>query len=82
MRPLTAKHRLYAHKGILKWLGENNYTMAQLSEETNIPYSTLKRKIYRLTEWRFDELIRLINVTGRTFEDLFAEEIAERRDNA
>lgn len=79
MRTPTVKHRLYAHKGIMKWLGDHNYTMTQLSAETNIPYSTLKRKIYRLTEWRLDELIRLINVTGTTFEDLFEEELKERK---
>lgn len=79
MRRPTIKHRTYAHKGIMKWLGDNDYTMTRLADETNIPYSTLKRKVYRLTEWRFDELIRLINVTGKTFEELFEEEIEERK---
>jgi hypothetical protein len=49
--------------------------MKWLSAETNIPYSTLKRKIYRQTEWRTGEINRLLSVTGMTYEEIFREDI-------
>lgn len=45
--------------------------MKWLSNETNIPYSTLKRKIYNFTEWRSGEIDRVLAVTHKTYEELF-----------
>ena len=49
--------------------------MKWLSETTNIPYSTLKRKIYNHTEWRSGEIDRLLAVTQKTYEELFKKDI-------
>lgn len=49
--------------------------MKWLSTETNIPYSTLKRKMYRKNEWKKWEIDRLLSVTGKTYEELFREDI-------
>ena len=67
--------REYGYQRILQWLYDNHHTMKWLSDETNIPYSTLKRKIYRITEWRTGEINRLLSVTGMTYEEIFSEDI-------
>ena len=45
--------------------------MKWLSDMTNIPYSTLKRKIGNQTEWRSGEIDSVLLVTGKTYEELF-----------
>lgn len=61
----------YGNQKILQWLYDNHRTMKWLSNETNIPYSTLKRKIYNFTEWRSGEIDRVLAVTHKTYEELF-----------
>lgn len=48
--------------------------MKWLSEQTNIPYSTLKRKIYRINDWKKREIDQLLSVTGMTYEETFRED--------
>lgn len=48
--------------------------MKWLSEQTNIPYSTLKRKIYRINDWKKWEIDQLLSVTGMTYEETFRED--------
>lgn len=67
--------REYGYQAIFQWLYDNHRTMKWLSVQTNIPYSTLKRKIYRKTEWRTGEINRLLSVTGMTYEEIFREDI-------
>ena len=67
--------REYGYQAIFQWLYDNHHTMKWLSAQTNIPYSTLKRKIYRKTEWRTGEINRLLSVTGMTYEEIFREDI-------
>lgn len=66
--------RTYGYGKIFQWLEQNNHSMKWLSDETNIPYSTLKRKINRITEWRTGEINRLLAVTGMTYEEIFIED--------
>ena len=63
--------REYGNQKILQWLYDNRRTMKWLSDETNIPYSTLKRKVGNRTEWRTSEIDRILFVTGKTYEELF-----------
>lgn len=49
--------------------------MKWLSDQTNIPYSTLKRKMYKHTEWRTGEINALLSVTGMKYEEIFREDI-------
>lgn len=67
--------REYGYQRIFQWLYDNHHTMKWLSAQTNIPYSTLKRKMYKHTEWRTGEIDRLLSVTGMTYEEIFREDI-------
>lgn len=66
--------REYGYQRIQQWLYDNHHTMKWLSEQTNIPYSTLKRKIYRYNDWKKWEIDRLLSVTGMTYEETFRED--------
>lgn len=67
--------REYGNQKILQWLHDHHRTMKWLSAETNIPYSTLKRKVSNRTEWRSTEIDRILFVTGKTYEELFRRDI-------
>jgi len=67
--------RNYGNQKIFQWLHDNHHTMKWLSEVTNIPYSTLKRKLYYQTEWRTGEIEAVLTVTGKTYEELFRKDI-------
>ena len=66
--------KIYGNGKILAWLSQNNHTMKWLSEETGIPYSSMKRKINGRTEWRTGEIDRILSVTNATYEELFRED--------
>ena len=67
--------REYGNQKILQWLYDNHHTMRWLSDESGIPYSSFKRKLYGRTEWRASEIDRILFVTGKKYEELFGKDI-------
>ena len=61
----------YGYQAIFNWLYQNDHTIKWLSQVTQIPYSTLRRKLYRQTEWTTTEINKILLTTGKTYEEIF-----------
>lgn len=53
------------------WMGENKVSGAKLAEMIEMPYPTFKTKIAGKSDWNMPEILRILRVTERKFEELF-----------
>lgn len=76
---LESKYERVIYKGLKKWLIENNYKLIDLQKylsgkEQRQIYTYTQRKLSGETDFKISEIIKLINLTGMTFEQLFMQE--------
>lgn len=53
------------------WMGENRISGIKLAEMLEMPYPTFKTKMAGKTDWNMSEIIKIMKVTGRKFEEIF-----------
>lgn len=53
------------------WMGAEKVSGRVLAERINMPYDTFKVKMLGKSPWKLPEVIALLEVTGKTFEELF-----------
>lgn len=53
------------------WMGENRVSGAKFAEMIEMPYPTFKTKIVGKSDWNMPEIMRILRVTGRSFEEIF-----------
>lgn len=53
------------------WMGENKVSGVKLAEMIEMPYPTFKTKIAGKTDWSMPDILKILNVTGRKFEEIF-----------
>ena len=53
------------------WMGENKISGVQLAERIGMPYPTFKTKMSEKSDWNMPEIIMILNVTGKKFEEIF-----------
>lgn len=79
-RPWTSERCIY--QGLREWLNENEMTMRQLILRMGYVYNTTTSQRY-IEKFkgnfvlRFDDIMRLIKLTEKTFEELFINEEGE-----
>lgn len=56
---------------IRSWMGAHLLTGVQFAEMIEMPYDTFKSKIAGKTDWKLDEVIKILDVTGCEFSELF-----------
>ena len=76
---LESKYDCVVYRGLKKWLIENNYRLIDLQrylsgkEQRQICTYT-KKKLSGETDFKISEIIKIIQLTGMTFEQLFTQE--------
>lgn len=53
------------------WMGENKISGVKFAEMLGIPYPTFKVKITGRSAWNMPEILKILETTGRKFEELF-----------
>ena len=53
------------------WLVSHRVTQGEFAQAIDVPYECVRNRLKGLTEWRLDEIKRVLAFTGETFEDLF-----------
>ncbi len=53
------------------WMGENKVSGARLAELIEMPYPTFKTKIAGKTAWSMPDILKILKVTGKKFEEIF-----------
>ena len=53
------------------WMGENKVSGVQLAEMIEMPYPTFKTKMAEKSDWSMPEILKILEVTGRRFEEIF-----------
>ena len=53
------------------WMGSNKVSQRHMAELLDIPYETFKTKITGASQWKLSEVIKILDVTGRSFEEIF-----------
>lgn len=53
------------------WMGSNKVSQRRMAELLDIPYDTFKTKIAGASQWKLSEVIKILDVTGCSFEEIF-----------
>ena len=53
------------------WMGENRVSGVMFAKMIDMPYPTFKTKMLGKSDWNMPEIIRILNATGKRFEELF-----------
>ncbi len=53
------------------WMGENRVSGVKLAEMIDMPYPTFKTKMAEKSDWSMPEIIKILQVTGCKFEEVF-----------
>lgn len=53
------------------WMGANRVSGKRMAELIGMPYDTFKIKLAGKTEWKLSEIIRILALTGKPFEEMF-----------
>ncbi len=53
------------------WMGSNKVTQRRMAELLEMPYETFKTKISGDSQWKLSEVIKILDVTGVSFEEIF-----------
>jgi len=53
------------------WMGSNKVTQRRMAELLEMPYETFKTKISGDSQWKLSEIIKILDVTGVSFEEIF-----------
>ena len=53
------------------WMGANCVSGAKMADLIEMPYSTFKYKMSENSEWTLSEIVKILNVTGCRFDEIF-----------
>lgn len=53
------------------WMGENKISGVQFAEMIGMPYPTFKTKMAEKSDWSMPEIVKIMRVTDRKFEEIF-----------
>ena len=53
------------------WMGSNKVSHRRMAELLEMPYETFRAKIAGESQWKLSEVIRILDVTGCLFEEIF-----------
>lgn len=53
------------------WMGEHGVSGVKFAEMIDMPYPTFKTKITGKSDWSMPEIVKIMRVTGRKFEEIF-----------
>lgn len=53
------------------WMGENKISGTKFAEMIGMPYPTYKTKMAGKSDWNMPEILKILRVTGRRFEEIF-----------
>ena len=53
------------------WMGANKVSGVKLAEMVGMSYNTFKLKMMGKTEWKLSEVVRILEVTGCSFDEIF-----------
>ena len=53
------------------WMGENRISGVKFAEMIGMPYPTFKVKMSGRTDWNMPEIVRILKITDKKFEEIF-----------
>lgn len=53
------------------WMAENKVSGRKFASMIDMPYDTFKVKMAGKTEWKFSEILRILQATAMSFEQIF-----------
>lgn len=53
------------------WMGENKISGVRFAAMIEMPYPTFKTKMADKSDWSLPEVAKILQVTGRKFEEIF-----------
>lgn len=53
------------------WMGANRFSSAKFAKMIDMPYETFKNKMAGKTEWKLSEVVRILEFTGCSFDEIF-----------
>lgn len=68
------------YPALTAWLAANGKSMKWLSEQTEIPYFSLRDRMINKIKFRIDDIEKILEVTGMTFDELKVGEVKGGRN--